>query len=293
MRLQFVTYKPDYFCPTLQVHGLSCIDIESLSQRTSMTFREEKLEEILGKFTTNGPIEVKPKRKRIPHEKQFIKICENLKLHLGGTNIETDIFEGLKAVIQRDFENDFKSKRIKIFAPKFFLSKFPEVIDYEQYIKKIDELKIIQDINELKEKLEKEFDQGKKARLDVEIEKMKDNKFYTEIRALEKDEVAMAKDLHNVKGEKAEKKVFQAIEKYFSSTKEGLKEEVVVFYSFNFMGKIASKDLKPEEKDFILINFTKRYIMPLEVKTNFHPKSLKKSVKQAKLYIPSTLNTKV
>ena len=133
---------------------MSCIHIESLSERTNMTFREEGLEEILGKFTTNGPIEVKPKRKRIPHEKQFIKICQNLKLHLGGKNIQTDIFEGLKAVIQRDFEDDFKSKRIKIFAPKYFLSKFPEVIDYEEYIKKIDELKIIQDINELKEKLE-------------------------------------------------------------------------------------------------------------------------------------------
>ena len=256
-----------------------------------MTFREEKLEEILGKFTTNGPIEVKPKRKKIPHEKQFIHICKNLKLHLGGTNIQTDIFEGLKAVIQRDFEDDFKSKRIKIISPKCFLSKFPEVIDYEEYIKKIDELKIIQDINELKEKLEREFDQGKKTRLDVEIEKMKGNKFYTEIRALEKDEAAMAKDLHNVKGEKAEKKVFQAIEKYFSSTKEGLKEEVVVFYSFNFMGKIASKDLNPVEKDFILMNLTKRYIMPLEVKTSFGLQSLKKAVKQAKLYITSTLNT--
>ena len=250
-----------------------------------MTFREEKLEEILGKFTTNGPIEVKPKRKKIPHEKQFIHICKNLKLHLGGTNIQTDIFEGLKAVIQRDFEDDFKSKRIKIISPKCFLSKFPEVIDYEEYIKKIDELKIIQDINELKEKLEREFDQGKKARLDVEMEKMKDNKFYTEIRALDEDEVAMAKDLHNVKGEKAEKKVFQALEKYFSSTNE----EVVVFYSFNFMG--YEKDLKPEEKDFILINLTKRYIMPLEVKTNFGPQSLKKAVKQAKLYVTSTLNT--
>ena len=247
-----------------------------------MTFRGEQLEEILGKFTTNGSIEVKPKRKKLPHEKQFIKICENLKLHLGGTNVETDIFKGLKAVIQRDFEDDFKSKRIKIFAPKCFLSKFPEVIDYEEYIKKIDELKIIQDINELKEKIERETNQDKKTRLSQKLlddtEKMKNNKFYTEIRVLENDEVDMVKNLPSVKGERAEKKVFQALEKYFSSTNE----EVVVFYSFNFMG--YEKDLKPEEKDFILINLTKRYIMPLEVKTNFHPeKSLKKAVEQVKL----------
>ena len=250
-----------------------------------MTFREKQLEKILGKFTTNGSIEVKPKRRNIPHEKQFKKICKNLNLHLGGTNVETDIFKGLKAVIQRDFEEDFKSPRIKIFAPKIFLSKYPEVIEYEQYIKQIDELKVIYDINELRKKIENATDLGKKARmsqkLHKDIEKMKDNKFYTEIRALEKDEVVMVENLHCVKGEKAEKKVFQALEKYFSSTNE----EVVVFYSFNFMG--YEKDLKPEEKDFILINLTKRYIMPLEVKTNFHLQSLKKAVKQAKLYIPS------
>ena len=116
------------------------------------------------------------------------------------------------------------------------------------------------------------------------IEKMKDNKFYTEIRALENDEVVMVKNLPSVKGERAEKKVFQALEKYFSSTNE----EVVVFYSFNFMGY---EEATGYEKDFILMNFTKRYIMPLEVKTNFHLPSLKKAVKQAKLFIPSILNT--
>ena len=144
-------------------------------------------------------------------------------------------------------------------------------------------------VNELKEKIERETNQDKKSRMSQKLlddtEKMKNNKFYTEIRVLENDEVVMVKNLSSVKGEMAEKKVFQALEKYFSLTKE----EVVVFYSFNFMG--YEKDLNPEEKDFILINWTKRYIMPLEVKSNFHLQSLKKSVKQAKLCISSALNT--
>ena len=79
-----------------------------------------------------------------------------------------------------------------------------------------------------------------------------------------------------VKAEKAEKKVFKAIEKYFSN----INEEVVVLYSFYFMGTMGAKNLEPREKDFILVNLTKRYIMPLEVKTTYHKEALKKALKQ-------------
>ena len=60
--------------------------------------------------------------------------------------------------------------------------------------------------------------------------------------------------IQDVKAEKAEKKMFKSIQKYFSKSNE----EVVVLYSFNFMGSVASKDFKPAEKDFILLNFSKR-----------------------------------
>ena len=48
------------------------------------------------------------------------------------------------------------------------------------------------------------------------------------------------------------------------------------------MGSVSEKNMKPVEKDFILINLTKRYIMPIEVKTNFHKQSLSKAIKQIK-----------
>ena len=83
---------------------------------------------------------------------------------------------------------------------------------------------------------------------------------------------------HVVKGEKAEKKLFKAIQKYFKK----VDEEVVVLYGINFMASMADKNLKPVEKDFILLNLTKRYIMPLEVKANFNRGALKKALNQIK-----------
>ena len=107
-------------------------------------------------------------------------------------------------------------------------------------------------------------------------EKMRENQFYTELRDLTEEEIQMVKSIQVVKAEKAEKKMFKAIKKYFSK----VKEEVVVLYSFNFMGSIEAKNFEPREKDFILFNLTKRYIMPLEVKTTYHKEALKKALKQ-------------
>merc|ERR1719418_233031 len=88
----------------------------------------------------------------------------------------------------------------------------------------------------------------------------------------------MVKSLQSVRGERAEKKMFKSLQKYFSKTNE----EVLVLNSFDCMKSWSEKHIKPVEKDFILINLTKRYIMPIEVKTNFHKQSLSKAIKQIK-----------
>ena len=106
--------------------------------------------------------------------------------------------------------------------------------------------------------------------------KFRENQFYTIIRDLDEEEIKMVKSIQVVKGEKAEKKMFKAIKRYFKK----VDEEVVVLYSVNFMDSVTNKNLKPVEKDFIILNLTKRYIMPLEVKTNFNKEALKKAVKQ-------------
>ena len=261
----------------------ACVDMGShFCENQSIEFRIENLHQIFTCFTNEEYNPEKAKKNMIKYERQFRKICQNLNLHMGSSTIETDIFKGIESVMKRDFEKDLNSEKIQIFVPNIFLSKFPEVIQYDRYIKNIEELKLIQDINEITVKMTTELDEEKKERLDKRLkesqEKMKANEMYKELRSLDEEEVQMVKNLQTVCGERAEKKLFKAIKKHFSKTDE----EIVVLYSYNFMGAVSEKHIKPVEKDFILINLTKRYIMPIEVKTNFHKQSLSKAIKQIK-----------
>ena len=81
----------------------------------------------------------KAKRSMITLEPQYRKICQNLNLHLGSDTFETNIFKGIRSVSKRDFEKELKSRKIQIFVPKVFLSKFSHVYKYNAFIKKINE----------------------------------------------------------------------------------------------------------------------------------------------------------
>ena len=98
---------------------------------------------------------------------------------------------------KRDFEKELKSGKIQIFVPKVFLSKFSHVIQYDNFIEKIDELKVIQDINELNSKLGNERNVGKRERmrekLDENMAKFRNNQFYTSLSDLDEDEIKMVK----------------------------------------------------------------------------------------------------
>ena len=262
---------------------ISCMDMGNhFPENQNIEFRTENLHQIFTSFTEEEYDPEKPKRNMVKYERQFRKICQNLNLHMGSSTIETDIFKGIESVMKRDFEKDLNSEKIQIFVPMIFLSKFPEVIQYDRYIKNIDELKLIQDINDLSVKIENDLDTEKKERLAQRLkdsqEKMVTNEMYKELRSLEEEEVQMVKNLHIIKGERAEKKLFKAIKTHFTRANE----EIAVFYAYNFMGSVSEKLMKPVEKDFILINLTKRYIMPIEVKTNFHKQSFSKALKQIK-----------
>ena len=262
---------------------IACMDLGNhFSENQSIEFRTENLHHIFTGFTNEEYDPEKAKRDMVKYERQFRKICQNLKLHMGSSTIETDIFKGIESVMRRDFQRDLNSEKIQICVPKTFLSKFPEVIQYDRYIKNIEELKLIQDINEISVKIENELDTEKKERLAQRLndsqEKMEKNEMYKELRSLEKEEVQMVKNLQSVRGERAEKKLFKAIKKHFSN----IDEEIAIFYAYNFMGSVSEQHIKPVEKDFILINLTKRYIMPIEMKTNFHQQSLSKAIKQIK-----------
>ena len=149
-------------CKISGIHNLFSAD------ESNIRFRDLKLQDIFHQFILM-PLEKHLERKAVknmaPYEKQFRKICQNLKLHLGSNVVEEDILKGIESVMKRDYSNQFNSDRIQLFVPTIFLSKFPEVYQYDEYIKNIGELKVIQDINELEEKLENEIDPEKKERM--------------------------------------------------------------------------------------------------------------------------------
>ena len=90
------------------------------------------------------------------------------------------------------------------------------------------------------------------------------------------NERRMIEKLKLVKGERSEKRVYEALKRYFKKHNE----EVLVLYSFKFIGEKEGVNCKQREKDFILINLSKRYIMPLEVKTSLGIKSLQSAIEQ-------------
>ena len=73
---------------------------------------------------------------------QFEKICQNINIYLGSDKVEGDIFKAIEYVMKRDFEEELKAKIVQILVPKIFLSKFPHVIDFDEYIKRVEDLKI-------------------------------------------------------------------------------------------------------------------------------------------------------
>ena len=68
-----------------------------------------------------------------------------------------------------------------------------------------------------------------------------------------------AKYEDNVRGEVAEHEVFKELQKYFKETKD----DILVLHSHKFLN-----DTSNHEKDFILLNLSKGYILVIEVKSS-------------------------
>ena len=141
-------------------------------------------------------------------------------------------------------------------------------------------MKAIKDINELPEKVSNAQNQSQRENFEKALQKAEEqfekNEIYKELRSLNDQEIKIVEDLPKVKGERAEKNLFCSLKKYFQESNE----EAMVFYSFEFMGLRNQKNMDVSEKDFIIVNFTNKYIMPLEAKTNFTNVTLKSAIKQ-------------
>ena len=79
------------------------------------------------------------------------KIHENFKFLLGGDCELTDVKEAVESVGNRDYPGLNGQKIPPIFVPTMFLSKFPEVLDYEKYIQELQTLKDAIDVRKARQ----------------------------------------------------------------------------------------------------------------------------------------------
>ena len=108
-------------CKNSGIHNLFSAD------GSNIRFRDLKLQDIFHQFILmplGKHLERKAVKNMVPYEKQFRKICLNLKLHLGSNVVESDILKGIESVMKRDYEKHFNSNRIQLFVPAIFLSNF-------------------------------------------------------------------------------------------------------------------------------------------------------------------------
>ena len=232
----------------------------------------------------------------------FQKICQNFQFFLGGDYEVKDIREAVLTVGKRDYPELDSEIIPTIFVPKLFLPQHPEAVHIEKYIKKLKEEKEklensidIDEARELKsiEKLNKRLESmseviGFQIFSDTEQELLRNHNIPLRIgvelntEQLKKIETLTEVDKIDGKitkliGERAEKKVYELLRECIKD------EETVVIHNFKIM---TLQDLdqiaEDHEKDFVIFNLKKRFIMSLEVKSSCNESSLKSARKQIK-----------
>ena len=90
-------------------NATACLTCPSFNNQ-NINFREgNSLHDMFDAFVNTEFDPKKGKKDMKQYEQKFRKICRNLKIHLGSNSVETDIFNGIKAVMKRDFKEDLES----------------------------------------------------------------------------------------------------------------------------------------------------------------------------------------
>ena len=190
------------------------------------------------------------------------------------------VFDIIKSTMNNEFIDDLGKVIPQMFVPKIFFQKFGSILDYEEHIKNVEELKIIENLNELNQNKakRKENQQKKMEEKRPEWEKqLRLNKSHNELRKLTKHESQLVEDLPNVKSEKARKDLLHCIKNHFENYAK--KDEILVVDNIAFM-RLKDKDMKPYKGvDCVLVNFTKMYIMPMKAKATFHKSGYEQAMK--------------
>ena len=187
-------------------------------------------------------------------------------VHLGANHKEVDIKKAVEKVANRDYPELNKSKISPIFIPEVFLTNYPEMLDYEKYISDLDK-----QVSKLKE-----HNKHLKREIDNELQNtghtQKISKRKQELLKSIKQAERLEDKWKRVRGEYPERVAYSYLKDCFKD------EETIVIHGHKIL---KLNDLEEEalefEKDFIILNLTKRYILCIEVKSSCHQTSLEKS----------------
>ena len=270
---------------------MDCPTHSTLQSRKIDSQNNAPLHEIYREFDTMK-FDPKKRRKHMgTYEPIFQHMYKNLKNHSEDKDT-FDIFSIAKSVMEKEFHEDLEAGKTQIFVKKPFSTQLLQLKDYKAYIRDVEKLKAIHDINELLIKTKYEqltkklviktnYEQVTKRKENM-AKRLKEAEDFIknqsiEMRALSNNEIQMVTGLPRVKSEKAKMKLFQSIRKYFTGHSDG---EVLVLMDFKFIGPKASDLKEPHVVDCFLVNFTKRYIMPIDAKATLNEQSLKKALKR-------------
>ena len=145
------TEKVKIQCPVTEDidHGMKTIKLEEtekekckscqvgikLGQQTiNLDPENPDLHKLLNITLSNRFSEIRNRQKTKQRPSVQEKICQNFEVHLGANHHENDIKKAVKKVANREYP-ELNSQRIPpIFIPEVFLTKHPEMLDYDQYI---------------------------------------------------------------------------------------------------------------------------------------------------------------
>ena len=168
------------------------------------------------------------------------KISKNLVVHLSSNCYGQDITKAVVKIVRRDWPQFENGQIGQVFVPKIFVSKYPEVIDHGKYK---------ENVNNLRENNERS-----------------------------PEETKLLQNKGHIEGEMLEKKIYNGLKLIFTK----LNDDVMVVHGIRFM-ELADQnkdEIVDFEKDFLIINFTRRFVMSLEAKLCLGKNDLKKAKQQ-------------
>ena len=185
--------------------------------------------------------------------------------NLGANEQIRDIKKAVESVGNRDYPELNHDKIPPIYVPEVFIAQYPEAIDYEKYIKQL-------------KSMSETFDFAKAEAIRIKVENCHKRGRDPELSDEEKEMLGIFRRIDVVKrilGEYAEKEAHQYLKSCIDT------DEVIVINHHKIM-KLEDLDMVATnfEKDFLILNLTKRLIFNLEVKANCHEHSLESSRKQ-------------